>query len=739
MSNRVLPLDDTKSAESAENQEIPSGDSKPTHSKENHAAPLEDTRHSRPSAGESHDLSLNDSKLESSKYNQVPLLESAASRLSAGKNQGQHRDTKFTSDGDKAEVKKDENFTKSGESKSVGDQNPQARVWWGDLLPREDGTCRAAIPHFSDIDFNSGRGQWASKTEFLLSCLGLCVGLGNVWRFPYLAYENGGAAFIVAYIILQLCVGKPMYFLELAVSQFSGKGPTKVWDMHPAAKGVGIAMCIVTLNTTIYYNVIMCYTLSYLFAAMQRTLPWTVCQEDWVKEDNCVAERFPDCTPHWKTESGSCVCTGNATIDRALPVKCVEKVVNATTAAELYFYRSVIQLSPGLEPENIGTPIPRLAGCLLLSSTVVVFCLIKGIKSSGKVVYFTATFPYVILMTLLIRGFLLDGALDGAYYFLVPSWSKLKDVNVWAAAAGQMFFSLTVAFGGIFMFGSYNRFNNNVYTDTLIVANMDLVTSIIGGLVVFTTFGVMAKSIGSTVENVARSGYGLAFVVYPEALSRMPLTHMWSLFFFFMLFTLGLDSEFGFMETLMTAMQDELPKMRLYKGPVVVAVGVACYLLALPCVCPGGDYVVTLMDRYGSDFAVLCLAFWEAVALSWGYGARQILQDLDYMVGSRPHLWQYWLFCWVVVCPVVLAALFTNRMIFYKPPRYPTGLPFPQFAQNIGWAICTINLCAIPLWFFYLVVKSFKTPGIITWEQRKKFLFYPNRHWMPNDGRTEMI
>ncbi|VDI68983.1 zinc finger SWIM domain-containing protein 3 [Mytilus galloprovincialis] len=135
-----------------------------------------------------------------------------------------------------------------------------------------------------DVDVNvdedtEDRGQWGSKWEFILSCIGLSVGLGNVWRFPYLAYENAGAAFLIAYLVLQFLIGKPMYFMELVMGQFSGLGPTGVWKMNPSAKGIGISMALISLVVAIYYNVIMAYTLIYFFSSMQKTLPWTVCED----------------------------------------------------------------------------------------------------------------------------------------------------------------------------------------------------------------------------------------------------------------------------------------------------------------------------------------------------------------------------------------------------------------------------------------------------------------------------
>lgn len=634
-----------------------------------------------------------------------------------------------------SEIPEDAAGDQPGQELEPDEPPPRPRIWWGDLVPRPDGTYRTT-PRLSDVEFVSDRGQWSHMAEFILSCMGMSVGLGNVWRFPYLAYKNGGAAFLLAYVILQLLVGEAMYFMELTLTQFSGKGPTKMWDMFPAGKGIGIAMCFISANIATYYNVVMCYTIYYLFSSFQSTLPWNVCEEEW---ENCVAHRYPRCTLDWGSDDGMCTCSGNATIDTTIPLDCAPFVPNAVTAANLYFYKSVIQISSGLEPSNLGTPIPKLTLCLLLSWLIVVFCLARGIKSSGKIVYFTVTFPYVILLALLIRSSFLDGALEGVEYFIVPTWSKLKDVNVWGAAAGQMFFSLSVALGGIIMFGSYNKFTYPVYKGALIVASMDLLTSFVGGLVVFTTFGAMAKSIGSTVENIAISGYGLAFIIYPEALSNMPFTHVWSILFFLMLFTLGLDSEFGLCETSLTSLYDEFPKLRNKKTLICLIMGLTGFLLALPCVCPGGDYVVTLMDHYGADFAVVFLAFCEVLAIMWGYGADNVLKDLDYMLGGRPFLWQYWYFCWILTCPLILLYLFVNRMVHYVPPKYANGESYPIYAQALGWILAAGMLSPIPIYFFYLLKKSYKEPDIKTWEERKSFLFAPNRNWIPNDGRAEII
>ncbi|KAK3599575.1 hypothetical protein CHS0354_035812 [Potamilus streckersoni] len=536
------------------------------------------------------------------------------------------------------------------------------------------------------------RGEWANKWEFILSCIGMSVGLGNVWRFPYLAYANGGAAFLIAYIILQFLVGKPMYLMELILAQYSGKGPTAVWAMNPSGKGIGIAQGLISLVATVYYNVIMTYTLYYLFASMQATLPWTVCKEEW-KQYGCVEQttkrlKYCDNPVVIANNFTDCRCTLNATFDNSLSFNCTNTsyIGEPTAVADLYFNKEVIHKAINMYPEDLGPPLWKLALCLLLSWIIVVICLIKGIKSSGKVVYFTATFPYVILLILLVRGATLDGAIDGVKYFVIPKWEKLLDLKVWVAAAGQMFFSLSVSFGGIIMFGSYNKFKNQVYGDSMLIAVMDLLTSIIASFVIFMTFGGMAKDLGVGVQDVAKAGYGLAFVAYPEALSTLPPPQLWSILFFFMLFTLGLDSE-------------------------------------------AGDYVVRLMDNYGTDFSVLFLAFCESVAVMWVYGIRRLIDDATYMLGRAPRPIYYWGFCWAFCCPVIIGLLFVYRMAQYNPPMINDNVPYPQFAQIIGWILATFVMCPVPLVFLY---KMYQAKGSL-WK-RLRTITTPTSEWGPNDG-----
>ena len=215
------------------------------------------------------------------------------------------------------------------------------------------------------------------------------------------------------FIYLTVFVGKPMYFMEAALGQFGQVGPLQVWtQMLPCAVGVGVAMVIISLIVAIYYNVIMAYCLVYLFNSFRDTLPWTVCDPKWADERCYMRNK-------------------NSTISM---------MKGKQTSEEQYWERAVLDITPsGLgEPGDLGEIKLDLAFFLLISWLVVLLCLVKGVKSSGKVVYFSATFPYLVLLVLLVLGLTLPGAGDGLYFLFVPDWQKLSSFTVWRRAAGQV-------------------------------------------------------------------------------------------------------------------------------------------------------------------------------------------------------------------------------------------------------------------------------------------------------------
>ncbi|KAH0630785.1 hypothetical protein JD844_003992 [Phrynosoma platyrhinos] len=561
-------------------------------------------------------------------------------------------------------------------------------------------------------DENTERGNWSSKTDYLLSMVGYAVGLGNVWRFPYLTYQNGGGAFLIPYTIMLALAGLPLFFLECSLGQFASLGPVSIWRILPLLQGVGVTMVVISTFVTIYYNVIIGYSLYYLFASFQSVLPWANCDPEWA-DDTC--SKLPIVSECNATMEDGTLIHANYTWVTSQNLTCLnDTLVFAKTQvpSEQYWNKKVLQRSEGLD--ETGKIVWYLALCLLLSWLIVAVALFKGIKSSGKVVYFTAIFPYVVLVILLIRGATLEGAREGIEYYIgtQSNFTKLTEAEVrrtrqvacqaesnvtpdlgldvqtvWKDAATQIFFSLSVAWGGLVALSSYNKFHNNCYSDAIFVCVTNCLTSIFAGFAIFSILGHMAFKADKKVSEVVDSGFDLAFVAYPEALSKLPVAPLWSFLFFFMLLLLGLDSQFATIETITTTIQDSFPQMmKKMRMPVTLGLCMLLFLLGLVCVTQAGIYWVNLVDHFCAGWGILFAAVLELAGICWIYGGNRFIEDIEMMIGKKSFLfWLWWRACWFVITPCLLLSPLTP----YPPAMKFLSLNGPRFISE--WFSATLE------------------------------------------------
>lgn len=581
------------------------------------------------------------------------------------------------------------------------------------------GCCKSEesydVDHFGDSkedfseDENKERGNWSGKMDFLLSTIGYAVGLGNVWRFPYKAYENGGATFLIPYICMLIIAGLPLFFMELSWGQFSSQGPISVWNAVPVARGLGYAMCFISGLVCIYYNMIIAYTIYYFFASFTKNLPWEQCTPEWEEKYNCV-------NPY--DENATTISTEN----RTCPAP--ESNITTSTPTACYWFYSVLDITPTME-EGSSEFRWQLVLCLLLAWIVIFVCLSRGIKSSGKVVYFTAIFPYVVLIILFFRNVTLEGAIIGIEYYVVPRWELLANWKPWYEAAVQIFYSLGVAFGGLQAMSSYNRFKNNCYRDAIIVAVLNCSTSIFAGFVIFSVLGHLSFKTGKCVEDVVDSGPGLAFVAYPEGIALMPISPLWSILFFFMLFLLGLDSQFAMMETVITALCDEFKSLRTKKVFVTLGLCIAFFLIGLPQCTRVGVYVMTLFDWYSAGFSLMFVALFELISISWIYGIKRFIKDIEMMIGEKNLcFWMYWMICWGGLTVVLLTFLIIFSCINYGPASY-NGYTYPGWANGLGWGMVVVALICIPILAVIEIIKA------VSSDRGIKAAFKPTDDWGP--------
>uniref|UniRef100_A0A3Q2UHI0 Transporter n=1 Tax=Fundulus heteroclitus TaxID=8078 RepID=A0A3Q2UHI0_FUNHE len=411
----------------------------------------------------------------------------------------------------------------------------------------------AAVPAVTQTD---SRDKWSKKMDFLLSVIGFAVDLGNVWRFPYICYQNGGGAFLIPYILMAIFGGVPLFYMELALGQFHRTGAISIWKhICPIFKGIGYAICVIALYVSFYYNTIIAWALFYFYSSFSSILPWTNCDNVW---------NTPDCTNYFGVDN-------------------VTWTNSSRSPAEEFYTRNVLEIHKSSGLRDVGGVRWQLMLCLFLIFTIVYFSLWKGVRTSGKVVWVTATLPYIVLFILLIRGATLPGAWRGVVFYLKPQWDKLLETSVWVDAAAQIFFSLGPGFGVLLALSSYNPFTNNCYRDAIVTSLVNCLTSFVSGFVIFTVLGYMAEMRKVEVEDVAKDkGPSLLFITYPEAIANMMGSTFFAIIFFVMMITLGLDSTFGGLEAIITAVLDEYPEYFSHRRELfVLGLVVVCFLGSL--------------------------------------------------------------------------------------------------------------------------------------------------------------
>ncbi|MBN3322922.1 SC6A3 protein, partial [Atractosteus spatula] len=519
---------------------------------------------------------------------------------------------------------------------------------------------------------NEERETWGKKIDFLLSVIGFAVDLANVWRFPYLCYKNGGGAFLVPYLFFMVIAGMPLFYMELALGQYNREGAAGVWKICPIFKGVGFTVIIISLYVGFYYNVIIAWALFYLFSSFTGNLPWVDCNNTW----NSV-----NCSDLWSFNSST-----------------LNDTHKSTPAAE-YFERGVLHVHESEGINDLGLPRWQLTSCLVVVIVILYFSLWKGVKTSGKVVWITATMPYVVLTVLLLRGVTLPGAIDGIKAYLSVDFLRLCEASIrhmHAAAICKITLYSEVSF--IFVLNEMHFFTTNCCGDAIITSSINSLTSFFSGFVIFSFLGYMSQKHKVALDEVATDGPGLVFIIYPEAIATLPGSSVWAVIFFIMLLTLGIDSAMGGMESVITGLIDEFKFLHKHRELFTLFIVVTTFLISLFCVTNGGIYVFTLLDHFAAGTSILFGVLIEAIGIAWFYGVDRFSDDIKEMIGHRPGL--YWRLCWKFVSPCFLLFMVVVSFATFNPPYYGTYV-FPVWANMIGWCVAISSMTMVPIYAIY--------------------------------------
>ncbi|XP_021064225.1 inactive sodium-dependent neutral amino acid transporter B(0)AT3 isoform X2 [Mus pahari] len=525
------------------------------------------------------------------------------------------------------------------------------------------------------VDIEDERPKWDNKLQYLLSCIGFAVGLGNIWRFPYLCQTHGGGAFLIPYFIALVFEGIPLFYIELAIGQRLRRGSIGVWKtISPYLGGVGLGCFSVSFLVSLYYNTVLLWVLWFFLNSFQHPLPWSTCPLD-LNRTGFVQE-----------------CQSSGTVS-------------------YFWYRQTLNITSDIS--NTGTIQWKLFLCLVACWSTVYLCVIRGIESTGKVIYFTALFPYLVLTIFLIRGLTLPGATEGLTYLFTPNMKTLQNPRVWLDAATQIFFSLSLAFGGHIAFASYNPPRNNCEKDAVIIALVNSMTSLYASITIFSIMGFKAsndygrcldRNILSLINEFDLPELSISRDEYPsvlmylnatqaERVARLPLKtcHLEDF----------LDKPIWKQSSGAHVLGEGCARLtsRVCEAPVLPGVTcLACFLSAICFTLQSGSYWLEIFDSFAASLNLIIFAFMEVVGVIHVYGMKRFCDDIEWMTGRRPGL--YWQVTWRVVSPMLLFGIFLSYIVILvqTPPSYKAWNPqyehFPSREEKFypGWVQVTCVL-----------------------------------------------
>ncbi len=454
------------------------------------------------------------------------------------------------------------------------------------------------------------REAWRSEVGFLLAAVGSAIGLGNVWRFSYVAYEHGGGAFLIPYLIALFTAGIPVLILEYAIGhERIGSTPLAFAKISKRFEWIGWwPVCFVMFGILLYYNVIIAWCLGYFFFSFD--LAW-----------GSDPDRF--------------------------------------------FFQSFLKLSSG--PGEIGeVRTPVLLGSLVtwfLCWLIVGRGIQRGIELANKLLM-----PLLFLIVLVLVGWSLqlEGASLGLKAYLKPDFSELSDPKVWIDAYSQVFFSLSLSFGIMITYASYLPERADITKMAVMTALADSGFAIFAGFAVFAVLGFMAVSLGKPLPEVVSESIGLAFVAYPKALSLMPFGNLFGALFFFGLVVAGLSSSVSIVEAFVAAMRDKFDYSRRFLTNLACAVGL---LGSLPFTTQAGLHWLDIVDHFLSHYGLVPVGILECIAIGWCFSIKMLADHINRIssIGVGP----VWIFLIRYFVPLILLVILLGDL--YRDLKAPYG------------------------------------------------------------------
>lgn len=481
------------------------------------------------------------------------------------------------------------------------------------------------------------REAFDSRNVFILSAIGSAVGLGNIWRFPYVAYEGGGGAFLIPYLCALLTAGIPLLFFDYAIGhRFRGSAPLAFRRMHRAAEPLGWWQVLICAIIAVYYAVIIAWAAMYT---------WFSARLAWGE--------------------------GNE---------------------ESFFFTDFLQMGDVTANGVSTTFVPQVGIPLVVVWLAVIVIMVLGVRRGiGRVNTILMPLLTAMFVILVVQSLFLPGAMDGLNAFFTPNWEALADPGVWASAYGHVFFSLSIAFGIMVTYSSYLKRKTDLTGSGLVVAFANSSFEILAGIGVFAALGFMAQAQSTDVAGVATSGIGLAFIAFPTIVSQASGGAIIGVLFFGALVFAGITSLISVLEVVVAALQDKLGWSRIRTTltasiPLaIVSTGLFSTTTALA--------VLDTTDAFVNSFGIMAVALVAVIVVAW---LLQRLPALQAHLNQRSSfgIGLLWKVLVAGLVPIVLGYLFITELIAKISEPYG-GYP-GWFLAVFGWGL-VISLIVLSL------------------------------------------
>ncbi|SDD20254.1 sodium-dependent transporter [Glycomyces harbinensis] len=472
------------------------------------------------------------------------------------------------------------------------------------------------------------RENWGSRAGFILAAIGSAVGLGNIWRFPGVAYENGGGAFLVPYLVALTTAGIPLLIMEFTIGRrYKGSAPVAFRRMNKNAEVIGWWQVAISIVIAVYYAAIIAWAGWYGYFSIT---------QQWGEDPNA------------------------------------------------FLMGDFLQASDGFG--DFGTWLPGI-GIAMIAVWAFTLLVIgagvkKGIETTSKVFI-----PLLLVMfaVLVVQALTLDGAADGLNSFFSPDWEAVREPGVWLAAYGQIFFSLSVGFGIMVTYASYLKRKSDITTSAFTVGFANSSFEILAGIGVFAALGFIAFESGVPIADQAYEGVGLAFIAFPTIINTLPyLAGLFGVLFFASLVVAGWTSMVSIVQVPVAAMEDRFGWSRI-KATVVVGGAMAVVsLILLPTA--SGLMFLDVTDYFINQYGIAVAAPVSIAVVVWALWKWKALRD-DANATSTFKVGPIWFVCLGVVTPIMLAGILYFNIRDLLTAEADSALYGYNQHQAFGWAI----------------------------------------------------